>query len=163
MKSILCMQISTKVSYKLILWFFVGIFKHSQSSQNSKFVMSLQYLKKDVRDEVEFLHADKHQSFLQVNFNTMDIKVSYQVIMSSLMDMIKHLTKVTTLHYIISFVHCLFGTRVWQICCTYHIYLFCLFWGILMQKYYIKDTPKANFCKVIRCSRLRLWVGYCLF
>ena len=65
--------------------------------------------------------------------------------------------------YIISFVHCLFSTRVWQICCTYHIYLFCLFWGILMQKYYIKDTPKANFCKVIRCSRLRLWVGYCLF
>ena len=62
--------------------------------------MSLQYLKKDVRDEVEFLHADKHQSFLQVNFNTMDIKVWYQVIMSSLMDMIKHLTKVTTLQYL---------------------------------------------------------------
>ena len=62
--------------------------------------MSLQYFKKDVRDEVEFLHADKHQSFLQVNFNTMDIKVSYQVIMLSLMDMIKHLTKVTTLQYL---------------------------------------------------------------
>ena len=27
--------------------------------------MSLQYLKKEVRDEVDFLHADKHQSFLQ--------------------------------------------------------------------------------------------------
>ena len=39
--------------------------KHSQISQNSKFAMSLQYLKKEVRDEVEFLHADKHQSFLQ--------------------------------------------------------------------------------------------------
>ena len=44
--------------------------KHSQSYQNSWFAMSLQYLKKEVRDEVDFLHADKHQSLLQVNFNT---------------------------------------------------------------------------------------------
>ena len=35
-----------------------GIVKHSQSSQNSKFAMSLQYLKKEVRDRVDFLHAD---------------------------------------------------------------------------------------------------------
>ena len=48
----------------------MGMVKHSQSSQNSKFVVSLQYLKKEVRDEVDFLHADKHQSFLQVDFNT---------------------------------------------------------------------------------------------
>ena len=39
--------------------------KHSQSSQNSKFAMSLQYLKKEVTDEVDFLRADKHQSFVQ--------------------------------------------------------------------------------------------------
>ena len=71
--------------------------------------MSLQYLKKDVRDEVEFLHADKHQSFLQVNFNTMDIKVSYQVIMSSLMDMIKHLAKVTTLQYLYNISKRIYG------------------------------------------------------
>ena len=71
--------------------------------------MSLQYLKKDVRDEVEFLHADKHQSFLQVDFNTMDIKVSYQVIMSSLMDMIKHLTKVTTLQYLYNISKRIYG------------------------------------------------------
>ena len=71
--------------------------------------MSLQYLKKDVRDEVEFLHADKHQSFLQVNFNTMDIKVSYQVIMLSLMDMIKHLTKVTTLQYLYNISKRIYG------------------------------------------------------
>ena len=36
---------------------------HSQSSENSKFAMFLQYLKKEVRDEVDFLHADKHQNF----------------------------------------------------------------------------------------------------
>ena len=39
----------------------IGMVKHSQSSQNSNFLMSLQYLKQ-VRDEVNFLHADKHQS-----------------------------------------------------------------------------------------------------
>ena len=62
--------------------------KYSQSSQNSKFAMSLQYLKKEVRDEVDFLHADKHQSFLQVDFNTLDIKDFYKVILSLLMGMI---------------------------------------------------------------------------
>ena len=34
--------------------------KHFQSSQNSKFIMSVQYLKKDVRDEVDLLHAGKY-------------------------------------------------------------------------------------------------------
>ena len=66
----------------------VGMAKYSQSSQNSKFSLSIQYLKKEVRDEVDFLHADKHQSFLQVDFNTLDIKVSYNVILSLMMSMI---------------------------------------------------------------------------
>ena len=60
----------------------MGMVKHSQSFQNSKFAMSLQYLKKEVRDEVDFLHADKHQSFLQVHFNTLGIKVSYKMMLS---------------------------------------------------------------------------------
>ena len=47
--------------------------------------LSLQYLKKEVRDEV-----DKNQSFLQVDFNTFDIKVSYNLILSLLLGMIKH-------------------------------------------------------------------------
>ena len=42
MRLIFCMQISMKVSYKLILWFLMGTVKHSQSSQNSKLSMSLQ-------------------------------------------------------------------------------------------------------------------------
>ena len=62
--------------------------KFSQSSQNSKFAVSLQYLKKEVRDEVDFLHEDKHQSFLPVDFNTLDIKVFYKVILPVLMGMI---------------------------------------------------------------------------
>ena len=32
----------------------IGIVKHSQSCQNSKLTMSLQYVKKEVRDEVDF-------------------------------------------------------------------------------------------------------------
>ena len=52
--------------------------------------MSLQYLKKEGRDEVALLHANKHQSFLQVNFNTLGIKSSYKVILSVLMGIIKY-------------------------------------------------------------------------
>ena len=40
---------------------FMGMVKHSQSSQNRRFAMSLQYPKKEVRAQVGFLHADKHQ------------------------------------------------------------------------------------------------------
>ena len=35
--------------------FLMGMVKHSQSYQTSKFAMSLQYLEKRVRDEVDFL------------------------------------------------------------------------------------------------------------
>ena len=58
--------------------------------QNSKCAMSLQYLRKEVRDEVAFLHVDKHQNFPQVDFNTLSIKVFYKVILSLLMGMIKY-------------------------------------------------------------------------
>ena len=43
--------------------------------------MSLQYLKKDTKDEVYFLHADKHQSSLQVDFNILVTKSSYKVML----------------------------------------------------------------------------------
>ena len=52
--------------------------------------MPLQYLKKEFRDEVDFLHPDKYQSFLQIDINTLDMKVSCKVIQSILMDMIKY-------------------------------------------------------------------------
>ena len=44
----------------------------------------------NVRDEVEFLRADKHQSFLHGDFNSLAIKVSCKVILSLLIGMIKH-------------------------------------------------------------------------
>ena len=44
----------------------MGMGKHSQSTQSNNFAISLQYLKKEVRDEVHFMHADKHQSLYKV-------------------------------------------------------------------------------------------------
>ena len=102
MRLISCMQISMKVSYKLILWFLMRVVKHSRSSQNSKFAMSLQYVKKELSDENDSLHADKHQSFLQVDFNTLEVKFVYKVILSLLMDMIKHFQGTRCNKFIIS-------------------------------------------------------------
>ena len=41
--------------------------KHAQITQNNKFIISLQYLKKEVSDEVDFSHADKHESSIQID------------------------------------------------------------------------------------------------
>ena len=44
---IFCMKISSiKDFYKLVVMFGLVIAKHAQNTQNSKFVMSFQYLKK---------------------------------------------------------------------------------------------------------------------
>ena len=40
---------------------------HAQITQNNKFAISLQYLKKKVNDEVDFKHADKHESLLHID------------------------------------------------------------------------------------------------
>ena len=45
----------------------MGVARYTQSSQNNKFAISLQYFKKEVRDKLDFLHEDKHQSFPQAN------------------------------------------------------------------------------------------------
>ena len=55
--------LSIKVSYKVILSLLMGMIKYSQNNRRNKFAISLQYLKKEVRNRVHFLHADKHQSF----------------------------------------------------------------------------------------------------
>ena len=63
---IFCMKINMKVFYKVTVWCLL-IARYPQSTQNNKFVISLQYLKKEGRNEVNFLHADKHQTFPQVD------------------------------------------------------------------------------------------------
>ena len=63
---IFCMKINMKVFYKVTVWCLL-IARYPQSTQNNKFVISLQYLKKEGRNEVDFLHADKRQTFPQVD------------------------------------------------------------------------------------------------
>ena len=58
--------LSIRVSCKMILSLLMGMIKHSQSTQSRKFAISLQYLKKEIRDGVHFLHADEHQSFYKL-------------------------------------------------------------------------------------------------
>ena len=41
--------------------------KHAQSTQSNKFTISSQHLKENVKDEVDFLPAAKHQGFLQID------------------------------------------------------------------------------------------------
>ena len=41
--------------------------RHVQITQNSKFAISLHYLKKEFSDQVDFLHADKYESLLQID------------------------------------------------------------------------------------------------
>ena len=62
------MKIKIKVFYKLVILCLLAIARHAQSTQNS-ILTSLQYLEKEGRDEVDFLHANKqtilHQTILQ--------------------------------------------------------------------------------------------------
>ena len=57
------MKLNIKVFYKLIPSFLVAISRHRQGTQNNKFPVSLQYLKKNESNKVEFLHATKQETF----------------------------------------------------------------------------------------------------
>ena len=67
MKLIFCLQMNVKGFFKLLLSFYVCVTRYTQITQDSKFAVSLQYLKKELSDEVDFLHADKHESLLQID------------------------------------------------------------------------------------------------
>ena len=41
--------------------------RHSHITQNNKFAVSLQHVKKVVSDAADFLHAVKYESFLQID------------------------------------------------------------------------------------------------
>ena len=53
-KLIFYMRINIKYFFKLMLLFLVCVARHAQITQNNKFVISLQCLKKEVSDEVDF-------------------------------------------------------------------------------------------------------------
>ena len=66
-KLIFCLFIYKDVFYKLIVILQVCLARHTQSTQNNKITISLQYLMENVKDEVDFLPANKHQSFLETD------------------------------------------------------------------------------------------------
>ena len=67
MNLIFCVHINVKGFFKLLLSSYLCVVRHARVTQNNKFAISLQYLKKELSDEVDFLHADKHESLLQID------------------------------------------------------------------------------------------------
>ena len=69
MKLIFCFLINIKVFCKMIVSHWVCIARHAQSTQK----ISLQYLKENVKGEIDFLPVDKHQRFLQIDTIILDL------------------------------------------------------------------------------------------
>ena len=67
MKLIFRLQINIKVFYKMTVSSWVCIARHAQSTQNNWFTISLQYVKENVKDEVDILPADKRRRFLETD------------------------------------------------------------------------------------------------
>ena len=65
MELIFCLEINIKVFYKIIVSLWVYVDRHAQSNQNNRFTISLQYVKENVKNKVDFLPADKRRRFLQ--------------------------------------------------------------------------------------------------
>ena len=63
---IFCLQIN-KGFFKLLLSFYVCVARHPRITQNNKFAVSLQYLKKELSDEVDLLHAGEHENLLRID------------------------------------------------------------------------------------------------
>ena len=70
-KFIFDMQINIEVLYKLMLSFWVCATRHGQSTK--EVVISLQYLQRSMGGEVDFLPANKHEFFLQVDNITLGL------------------------------------------------------------------------------------------
>ena len=66
MKLLFCLQINTKIFYKILVSFWVCK-QPCPKYSNNKFTISLQFLKQIGKNEVSFSLADKHQGFLQID------------------------------------------------------------------------------------------------
>ena len=51
--------------------------RHAPITQNNKFAISLQNLKKEVSDAVDYLHVDKHESLLRIDTVILMEKVNH--------------------------------------------------------------------------------------
>ena len=54
MNLIFCVKINVTGFLKLLLSFLVCVARHAQITQNNKFAISLQYLKKESSDDIDF-------------------------------------------------------------------------------------------------------------
>ena len=59
MKLSFYLQINTRVFYKLIVSPWVHLARQAQGTKNIQFTTSLQLLKENIKDEVDFMPADK--------------------------------------------------------------------------------------------------------
>ena len=50
--------------------------RHAENTQNNKFTISMQYLKENVKNKVDFLLAYKPQSFLQIDTIILGMRVT---------------------------------------------------------------------------------------
>ena len=66
MRLIFCLQINAKVYYKMIVSLWVFVARHVQSTENNKFKISLQYLKENVKDELDFFLLINFEGFFKV-------------------------------------------------------------------------------------------------
>ena len=55
MKIVFCMKININVFYKLVVSFLLFKTRNAQSTQNDKFVISLYYLQKGMREPLKYL------------------------------------------------------------------------------------------------------------
>ena len=62
MKLIFCPLTNVEDFFKLILSFQVCVARHVQTTEDNKFAISLQQVKKELSDAVDFLHTDKHKT-----------------------------------------------------------------------------------------------------
>ena len=60
------------ILYKVMLSLLVGMIKCSQSTQSNQFVISLQYLKEEVRNGVQFFACRESSKFQQVGIILFD-------------------------------------------------------------------------------------------
>ena len=61
------LQINTTVSYKMMVSLWICEARQAQSTKNNQFTICLQYLKEDMKDEVDFLPANKCWRFFQID------------------------------------------------------------------------------------------------
>ena len=71
MEFIFDLQINIKAFNKLIVSLSVCVTRHAPSTQNKKLA---QYFQKSMGDEVDFLSADKDESFVQVDSITLGVR-----------------------------------------------------------------------------------------